>query len=130
MPHCLITEHPSKASSSKASSSKGKAKDVSYHDDDQPSLSSTVDKCTQALLKQDFKYSRKWSVSTVLFYDYDYLLAIQPPAELEPGSNLTLTDVTICPEYIKSTEARAHFSLRQPCCCAPAVHHHDCKGVC
>lgn len=97
----------SKGSSSKGSSSKGKGKGkaVSYSADDHPSLVSAVDQRTQALLKQGIKYSQTWGVSTVLFYDYDYLLAIQPPPQLASGNNLTLMDVTICHEHTKSVES-------------------------
>ncbi|KAH8768115.1 hypothetical protein F5883DRAFT_521597 [Diaporthe sp. PMI_573] len=85
------------------SSSKGKGKRAQKKQLD-PTLVSGVNQWTEGLLKQGLKYADNRSVSTVLFYDYDYLLAIRPPKGLEQGNNLMLMDVTICPERTKSTE--------------------------
>lgn len=69
-----------------------------------PSLVSGVNQWTEGLLKQGLKYANNREVSTVLFYDYDYLMAMRPPQGLEKGNNLMLMDVTICPEPTKSTK--------------------------
>jgi hypothetical protein len=88
------------------SGSKGKSKAAvsDSHSRKDPTLVSSVHRYTQGLLKQGVKYSKKRKVSTVLFYDYDYLLAIHPPKGLAHGNNLMLMEVTLCRERDKSTE--------------------------
>lgn len=96
------------ASSSSKGKGKGKGKATvsDSHNRRNPTLASYVHKYTQGLLKQGVKYSKVRGISTVLFYDYDYLLAIHPPKGLAPDNNLMLMDVTVCPERSKSTENR------------------------
>lgn len=88
------------------SSSKGKGKAAASRSrsNKNPTVVTSVHQFTEGLLKQGIKYSKKRRISTVLFYDYDYLLAIHPPEGLGHGNNLMLMDVEICPEYTKSTE--------------------------
>ncbi|KAG8158408.1 hypothetical protein KVR01_011530 [Diaporthe batatas] len=81
-----------------------RGKKASKRQQSDPSLVSGVNQWTEGLLKQGLKYASNRRVSTVLFYDYDYLLAMRPPRGLDRGNNLMLMDVTICPEYTKSTE--------------------------
>lgn len=87
-----------------SSKGKGKATVPESRSRKDPTIVSFTHRYTQALLKQGVKYSKKRDVSTVLFYDYDYLLAMQPPRGLRRGHNLMLMDVAICPERTKSTE--------------------------
>lgn len=62
-----------------------------------------VNQFTRALLKQGLKYRVKFGAPVVVFYDYDHLMAMEPPADLKAGNNC-LMDVVLCSESTKSTE--------------------------
>lgn len=62
-----------------------------------------VNQFTRALLKQGLKYRVKFGAPVVVFYDYNNLMAMEPPADLKAG-NQSLMDVVVCTESAKSTE--------------------------
>lgn len=62
-----------------------------------------VNKDTEALLKQGMKYRSNVGARLIMFYDYEHLMIMKPPADLEEG-NQYLMDVVLCSESTKSTE--------------------------
>lgn len=62
----------------------------------------------QALVLQGTQYALKTKAPFVLFYDYDYILAMEPNPEcLKKKSDLDfLLDVVLFKEPVKSTEAQ------------------------
>lgn len=76
-----------------------------HHDD--PTVLSNAKSRTKLLMKQAVKYSKKpLEISTVLFYDGEHLLAVQPPKGLDRGNNSMLMTVAISSEFDKSTVTR------------------------
>jgi hypothetical protein len=60
---------------------------------------------TRTLIKQGIKYQRQIGTPTVIFYDYDYLMMMEPPPDLEEQSQQVMR-VMLCQEAEKSTEEK------------------------
>ncbi len=57
------------------------------------------------MIKQGVKYQRQIGTPTVIFYDYDYLMIMEPPPDLEEQSQQVM-GVMLCQEVEKSTEQK------------------------
>lgn len=88
-----------------ASDAKKKGRPLKNPGDQASSLcyDKNVNQYTRALLKQGLKYRVKFGAPVVVFYDYDNLMAMEPPTDLKAG-NQSLMDVVLCSESTKSTE--------------------------
>lgn len=65
---------------------------------------------TVVLIQQGVKYSKVFKTPTVLFYDYDTLLALEVPQDLHDRKPGVLLDATIWKETEKSTESSPVYS--------------------
>jgi hypothetical protein len=65
---------------------------------------------TVVLIQQGVKYSNIFKIPTVLFYDYDTLLALEVPKDLHDRKPGVLLEATIWKEAQKSTESAPVYS--------------------
>lgn len=56
------------------------------------------------------KYAKEFEIPTILFYDYDTLLALEVPEALHAKESGLLMEATIWREAKKSTEADPSYS--------------------
>lgn len=60
----------------------------------------------RALIQQGVKYGGSTRAPCIVFYDYDYLLAMEPTLDLFARKPNIMLDVVLCREAVKSTRSQ------------------------